>query len=735
MIALLAVASVALAPCGVVSAGESEPQSAAAAALCRRVLGDKAADISFELAPDSVDSYRVSARSGRVVIAGNNANSMAVGLNRYLMEVCHSHVSWWAADTVRLPKRLPVPGEPLTGASACKSRFFLNYCTFGYTLAYWQWADWERLIDWMALNGINMPLAITGQESVWLKVWQQMGLKKKDVERYFTGPAHLAWHRMANVDYFQGPLPQSWHRGQEQLQKRILQRERELCMTPVLPAFAGHVPGELAERYPNAKITPLTVWGGFDPKYRSHFLDPDDPLYAKIQKLFVTELTKTYGTDHIYGIDPFNELDSPDWSEQYLAKVSSHIYSTLRDADPQAQWLQMTWTFFNARSRWTNPRVKAFLDAVPKDRLINLDYYCDYHELWPDLEKYFGGRYLWCYLGNFGGNTMTEGNIADVERKLERVMAEGGPGFEGVGATLEGFDTNAQMYEYVFRKVWQRRLSGRQWFGQWALSRGGVSDTAVVDAWQRLRQKVYVSAAQCGRGTLISARPSLTGTASTYCHPDTHYPEIEQWRAWTRLVSANGLGDNPDYLYDVANWGRQALGNIFAHFRAQFAVAYTIGDVAQARVWAGRMDTLIADFDRLVACERHFSMGAWVAQARALDTSEAEADYFELNARTLLTTWGQPGTALNDYAARGWSGLTATYCRPRWRMFTAMVIEAMEKGRPFSQEEFNRRSAEAEYQWTLSHEAMPVTSGENALRVARELIARYQRYAALSTLR
>jgi len=45
-------------------------------------------------------------------------------------------------------------------------RFFLNYCTFSYAILWWRWDDWERFIDWMALNGINMPLAIAEQEAV-----------------------------------------------------------------------------------------------------------------------------------------------------------------------------------------------------------------------------------------------------------------------------------------------------------------------------------------------------------------------------------------------------------------------------------------------------------------------------------------------------------------------------------------------------------------------------------------
>ena len=38
----------------------------------------------------------------------------------------------------------------------------MNVCTFGYSYAHWDWKRWEREIDWMALNGINMPLAFVG---------------------------------------------------------------------------------------------------------------------------------------------------------------------------------------------------------------------------------------------------------------------------------------------------------------------------------------------------------------------------------------------------------------------------------------------------------------------------------------------------------------------------------------------------------------------------------------------
>ena len=52
---------------------------------------------------------------------------------------------------------------------------------------------WEREIDWMALNGINLPLAFTGQEAIWQRVYSKLGFTDKDLDEHFAGPAFLAW--------------------------------------------------------------------------------------------------------------------------------------------------------------------------------------------------------------------------------------------------------------------------------------------------------------------------------------------------------------------------------------------------------------------------------------------------------------------------------------------------------------------------------------------------------------
>ena len=297
-----------------------------AQALAARLSAPLAQKVQFKKieADGGKDVFSLESNGGKVVIGGNNAGSMAVGLNRYLNRYCHTTVSWYADVAIELPKALPDVPAPERITARVPQRFFLNYCTWGYTMPFWQWRDWERFIDWMALNGVNLPLAITGQEAVWYNVWTSLGMSDQQVRAYFTGPAYLPWHRMANIDGWCGPLPKQWLDDQTALQQRIVERERALNMRPVLPAFAGHVPAALRNLFPDADIQSLSTWAGFDEQYRTCFLNSEDPLYSRIQRMFLEEQTRLFGTDHIYGIDPFNEVDPPSFEPDYLNTVTKH---------------------------------------------------------------------------------------------------------------------------------------------------------------------------------------------------------------------------------------------------------------------------------------------------------------------------------------------------------------------------------------------------------------------------
>ena len=683
--------------------------------LAHRILGDAKSCFSFEYQPDTIDFFEIKALkdslslpSLKIRITGNNDNSLAMGLNYYLKHIAGVHVSWLLCEPVELPNAFPIPDTTIRRKALVKDRFFLNYCTYGYTMPWWKWPQWERFIDWMALNGINMPLAITGQEAVWYEVWKEFGMTDEEIRSYFSGPAHLPWHRMANLDGFGGPLPMSWLEGQKELQQQIVQREREFNMTPVLPAFAGHVPKRFAEMHPEADIQQLSAWCGFEPTY---FLNSADPLFPKIQKSFMDKEIALFGTDHIYGVDPFNEMDPPSWEPEYLANVSENIYSSLQQADPAARWLQMTWVFYYKRKSWTPERLRAYLTAVPQDKLVLLDYFCEKTEVWRTTGGFYGQPFIWCYLGNFGGNTMLVGNINELEKKLSAALEEAGPNMTGIGSTLESFDVSPHIYEYLFDRIWNPQPDVHQWIDDWCKVRMGTD--ILNGQWRLLIDSIYKDWSFYGLGTQLVARPSLEGHGTYYTKPYYSYSN-DTLKSICKAFVRQYAHDYSDfyktiwkdtYQYDLVNFFSQWMGNHFMDIRNNFTVAYKNRDIKEMKRQVKLANQLFDDVDALLNTHPAFMLGPWIEAARAWGTTKEEKDYDEQQARTILTIWGGP--ILNDYANQMWGGLVKDYYAKRWNLFFKAVIKAAKQGKEFDEKAFGEELSKFEHAWTESHTKYP----------------------------
>ena len=709
---------------GCAAPSDSGPEAPAVRALAERVLGKASRQFVFRTIEADKDVFRIETEGSRTVISGNNANSMAVGLNHYLKYYCHVNVGWFVWDEVVLPKQFPAVPEPVEVQARVDERFFLNYCTFGYTMPWWHWDEWEHFIDWMALNGVNLPLAITGQESIWYQVWTELGLSDEEVRSYFTGPAHLPWHRMLNIDRWGGPLPVSWLVGQENLQKQIVARERELNMKPVLPAFAGHVPPELQRLYPDAQIDRMSDWAGFDVDQWPHFLDPMDPLFPQIQKKFLEKEIEIYGTDHIYGIDLFNEMIPKSWDPDYLARVSRQTYESLAAADPEGVWLQMTWLFYNERQYWTPDKIQPYITSYPADKSLLLDYYCERMEVWQRTESYYGVPYIWCYLGNFGGNTYLAGNPNEVNKLIENTFENGGANFRGIGSTLEGFDVNPFMYQYIFEKAWDfdTHKDLDAYARVVADSRTGKVDENARKAWDILFKEIYHDRSVPGHSPLMNLRPSFGRSSSYHSTVRYTYDNDRLREAVDLLLAADGRGSA--YEFDVVNLTRQWLSNNFDTLSFQYKEAYDARDRERLDRTRDRMLAILDEMDRLLGSQTYFLVGKWIADARGWGADATEANYFESNARDLLTSWGDRGNMLTDYANRTLSGLVGSYYKGRWELFFDAVEKSLDAGAPLDEEALEEAYKDWEYAWWHdrpgSFPSEPVGDG---IALARQILA------------
>ena len=670
-----------------------------AMSLAERIVPEYASHIKFIQTEDASDVFEIQTKGRKLIIRGNNANSMAMGLNYYLKNHCDVTVSWHVFDPVEYPSTMPSVDVPVRIEARTPERFFLNYCTFGYTMPWWKWEDWERFIDWMALNGVTMPLATTGQEAIWQKIWTNHGLSDEEVRSYFTGPAHLAWHRMTNIDKFDGPLPQGWIDSQVELQKKILERERELNMTPVLPAFTGHVPEKIRDIYPDAQITRVPGWGGFEEKYLCHFLSPMDPLFAQLQKEYLEAQTELFGTDHIYGMDLFNEIEAPSWDPETLAKMSSCAYESLAAVDPDAKWLQMGWMFYYDREHWTPENIKAYLSAVPQGKVILLDYYLENTMVWKLTENFFGQPYILCYLGNFGGNTRLAGHFRQTSERIEDTFDNGGENCIGIGSTLEGFGVNQFMFEYIFDKAWNHGQSDDQWIETLSSRRLGRHEDSAAEAWKTLCDSVYIRGSLSSQVPLSCARPCMEGFWHWTAIHTERYDNDVLVRAWKKLLETPS--DRDSYEFDIVNLGTQALGNHFAVLRDELTAAYRAGDVDGVRTAGEKMRQMHADLDALTACHPQLRLDKWIADAEALALNEEEKAYYARNARTIITTWGYKSN-IRDYASRQWSGLIQSYYAPRWEMYVEELISCLKEGREYDQTAFFKQLEEFENNWAMN---------------------------------
>ena len=691
-----------------------------AKALASRLSPALAAKVEFHQidAEQGRDVFTLESRGGKVAIGGNNAGSMAVGLNRYLNRYCKVTVSWYADVAVELPKTLPdVPATERVTARV-PQRFFLNYCTWGYTMPFWQWRDWERFIDWMALNGVNLPLAITGQEAVWYNVWTRLGMTDKQVRDYFTGPAYLPWHRMANIDGWCGPLPKEWLEGQTALQQRIVERERALNMRPVLPAFAGHVPGALRDLFPDADIQALGSWAGFDEQYRTYFLNSEDPLYSRIQRLFLEEQTRLFGTDHIYGIDPFNEVDPPSFEPEYLNKVSKHIYESLTAVDPEAEWLQMAWFLYYQRKDYTQERTRAMLTGVPQGKMTMLDYYCEYKEMWREHEGFYGQPFIWCYLGNFGGNTNVQGRVKEAGQRIERALAECGDNLVGIGSTLEGLDVQQFPYEYILEKAWNFAKSDEQVVNELADRHAGTVSQPVREAWRLL----YDSVLDITPGNFAAPLPCSYPAWGKESRAVKYKPQ-DLLAVWDHLLAQDKVATDAMTI-DLIWVGRQLLGDLFLTEKQAVDKAFEQRDKNAFFAHSDVLYEILSDLDILNSYHPHATLDNWLQQARDLGKSPQVKDYYEMNARRLITTWGG---SLNDYACRCWNGLMWDYYAKRWENYLRELSVAVFSGNDFDEAHFRTNTDRFQEKWvTSTEEVICGSSDDDILTFSRHLRDKYR---------
>ena len=638
----------------------------AARELLQRVTGDSSLPVALSVRPQQGKTYFVyQVDKGVLKIQGSDPVALCRGFYDYVKSH-HYGLHSWSGQRIALPGTLADEGRKEV-VSPFANHYYFNVVTYGYSMPYWDWARWEKEIDWMALHGVNMPLALVANEAISARVWAKMGLTKEEIDGYFVGPAHLPWMRMGNISGIDGPLSDDWHQQQIALQHQILKRMKQLGMKPICPAFAGFVPQAFKRLYPEVKITE-TSWAG---AFHNWMLSPEEELFHTLGKLFIEEWEKEFGKNDYYIADSFNEMDIPfppkNDPKRYtlLASYGERVYNSIKAGNKDAVWVMQGWMFGYMRHIWDYRTLEALVSRVPNNKMLLLDLAVDYNKHFWKTEvnwKFYKGFYQkpWIYsvIPNMGGKNGLTGVLEFYANgHLEALRSANKGQLAGFGMAPEGIENNEVIYELLSDAGWSdREIDLSQWLKDYSLCRYGCYPESVEQCWNLLRQSVYGTFTDHPRYNW-QFRPSAHTKGSIHTNED-FYTAIEKL-----LDAPENLKKSELFTYDLVQWTAAYVGGKLEMLTRQIEQAYTEGDTAEAARLEGLFESLMLRMDGLLSAYPTTSLQTWIDRARAYGTHPAQADTYESNARRIVTIWGPP---VDDYSARIWGGLIRDYYLPRW---------------------------------------------------------------------
>ncbi|KAF9154764.1 hypothetical protein BG015_012089 [Linnemannia schmuckeri] len=551
-------------------------------------------DLPANSATNIHDTFRIynnNQQGGSLVITieGTTLSALGSGLNYYLKEVCKVEMTWSGDRFDQLPAVPPlIPTEAgvdgVVRASFVPWRYYMNVVTFGYSFAFWDWKRWQRELDWMMLSGINMALAMVGQEYIIRKFYKTHGLSNDDISDFLGGPAFMPWQRMGNT---QGSwaatndtvFKNEWINSQWELQGQIMQRMQAFNITPIMPSFQGFVPRKLPEKFPNVRFDKSSVWAGMPNEFTQvTFLPSTDALFTTLSQQFIQlqkAMYKEKGIDmdanaqNFYLLDLYNEMIPTCTTPECLKATTGGVMRAFKVADPKAVWAMQSWFLLN-RDLWNAPRIQAYFDGIRevnngKDAFV-VDLYADVAPLWTTTEGFYGIDWGWSMLNNFGGGQGLYGTLPTLLSEPFKGYQQPAKSMRGMGITMEGINNNEYLYQLIFDLPWQsieaayptafaapvpkpgtyslqqQALNGQVHLEDYIKRRYGPNSTtpAMLEAWTTLSQTVW----DCKTGqmsqskAIIDSTPALNMVREGFMTSIMWYDQSKVVGAWRQLVES-----------------------------------------------------------------------------------------------------------------------------------------------------------------------------------------------------
>ena len=632
---------------------------------------------------------------------------------------------FWDGEHIPKSSAIPFEGIDEVQIPRFQKRIYLGG---GYTTFCWGWEEWKREVEWAVRKKLNILFPPSGCRVVWRKVLKEFGVAQEP--------------------------PSRGDKLRSRQVRRITSFARRLGLTTISPGYSGEIgkPGSLKPPMQNMldaladsasfiRAHPETEyryfkWGATPPQTIIH---PLDPMFIKFGKRILIEHKRAYGTDHLYFQGPPGESSigaTPEERRHIKVDMAKAMTKLLEDVDSEAVWLTDSWRFQD-RKVWPKEDVRAFLDAIPDEKLLIYDTWADANPLYKELD-YFFGKY-WCFgsIHSFGGNTYLHGDLEDIISRAKDVASDPKAN-RCIGLTLapEIIHHNHLYYDLLSKLAWNPAdVNLDEFLHDYAMRRYGEEPTeAMFRCLKELSKSVYATKIKCNNDAMaplyqtIHAHYVLGGKGIT-----DEMLALWDKRKWfvlsletalrSGLSQADRLFDHSLYRHDVIDITRQYLSELLNYRMMKLYRAFTAGDSQTFDAQAVKIRPIMDSLEEILSTDEYYYITPLIERARKLPHAGAD---IESRVKEVYTVWDRtsPSDWLVDYTRRDFYEVVKLYYRPRLEAFLKVLEEKMtSSNRQVSMNDFVHVFRHIEYSFVDKPlKVSPIPSGKDALKVATEIV-------------
>lgn len=643
--------------------------------LISRTLGEEYVNFfdSYILPDDKgKDYFVIYTENDKVILKGNNINSISVALNYYFEHYLKQTFERFGSSKIKVTLPFPQIDGIVEKSIDMKYRYNYNYVAYGYTMAYWTFNEWEREIDWMALNGFNMALNLVGHEEVVRRFLKEFGFSFSEIVDYLTSPVYLPWQFMGNITSIGGELTPKWFEDRAKLSIDIQKRMLEFGIEPIHQMFIGYFPYK-----ENSGVNVIN--GGYWSKIKGpDRLDFNNNDVEFISRVYYEKQRELLGKSKYFAGDLFHE--GANLYGYDAGKLSNKVLSLLKDnAGEDSIWIIQSWSH--------NPSSDSIED-LNKDNILILDLHSQLNTRWKGISKFNymswnnkefdNSNWIFGILNNFGGRNGLYGHANHLLSQFYDAKYNS-EYLSGIAHTSEAIGFNNFIDELSTELIFSDEVNMDEFVKRYLRNRYGKNDEDLLEAFNILLDTVYNPVTDIyhegASESIINARPSLEiESASKWGSIHKNYDSEKLEKVVKIYISKyDEFKGNEGYIVDLIDIASEVIINLASEYYQIIQSYYNEGNIESLQLISKKFLNLILLQANILYYNEQKSLKKVINKLDSLDYDDYFKDTLKYNKKTLLTTWYDKlvseDDGLRDYANTDFYDIIGTLYYNRWKRF------------------------------------------------------------------